>query len=149
MVENLITKPHSEIIIHDGPLPDGYLNPSVLRSVDHGAISSFVGIVRNNHFGRGVTHIDYQCYRDMAEQVFSDLFTALRKEFDPDAAIFAAHGSGHMVPGDCAVALHVASAHRDAACKACRWLIETIKKDLPVWKQEFYDDGSHDWLPGS
>ena len=141
--------PLTNIAICEGPLDHAWLHPGELISEQHGAISSFCGIVRNHHHGRGVTHIDYQCYEAMAQPVLEQLIEHMRQQFDPHAAVIAAHAHGHLRPGDAVVAIHVAAAHRAAACDGCRFIIEQIKQDLPVWKNEHYDDGSNQWLPGS
>ncbi len=135
--------------IIEGPLPGGLLTPAVLCAPDHGAITSFVGVVRNHHHGRGVTHLIYDCYRPMAEKLLCDLVQEVAARFDPGLHAAIHHGIGRIDPGQASVAIHVASAHRVAAFDACRHLIERIKQDLPVWKQEFYSDGSSLWLKGS
>jgi molybdopterin synthase catalytic subunit len=134
--------------IIDGPLPTALLTPAALTAPEHGAIASFIGVVRNHHDGRGVTHLVYDCYRPMAERMLAE-FVAEAARFDPELTAHVHHGIGRMVPGEASVAIHVAAAHRVAAFAACRHLIERIKQDLPVWKQEFYDDGASLWLKGS
>ncbi len=84
----------------------------------------------------------------MAEKLLADLIAEAMR-FDADLIAHVHHGIGHMIPGQPSVAIHVATAHRVAAFDACRHLIERIKEDLPVWKQEFYDDGTSLWLKGS
>lgn len=139
---------HAHGII-DGPLPAALLTPAALTAPEHGAIASFIGVVRNHHNGRGVTHLIYDCYRPMAERMLADLIADTAARFDADLRAQVHHGIGRMAPGEASVAIHVATAHRVAAFDACRHLIERIKQDLPVWKQEFYDDGTSLWLKGS
>lgn len=135
--------------IIDGPLPAALLTSAGLSAPEHGAIASFIGVVRNHHNGRGVTHLIYDCYRPMAEKLLADLIAEAVTGIDADLVAHVHHGIGHMTPGQPSVAIHVATAHRVAAFDACRHLIERIKQDLPVWKQEFYDDGTSLWLKGS
>ena len=135
--------------IVDGPLPANLLTPAALCAPAHGAITSFIGVVRNHHNNHGVTHLVYDCYRPMAERMLADLIAEATTRFDADLRAHVHHGIGHMTPGQPSVAIHVATAHRVAAFDACRHLIERIKEDLPVWKQEFYDDGTSLWLKGS
>lgn len=135
--------------IIDGPLPAALLTPAALTAPAHGAIASFIGVVRNHHHGRGVTHLIYDCYRPMAERMLADLIAEAASRFDSDLVAHVHHGVGRMLPGEPSVAIHVATAHRVAAFDTCRHLIERIKQDLPVWKQEFYDDGTAQWLKGS
>jgi molybdopterin synthase catalytic subunit len=135
--------------IVDGPLPPFFLTPAGLGSTEHGAISSFIGVVRNHHHDRGVTHLIYDCYRAMAEKMLADLVAETTSRFDSKLIATIYHSIGRLDPGQASVAIHVASAHRVAAFDACRHVIERIKEDLPVWKQEFYDDGTSLWLKGS
>ncbi len=141
------------IEIHDQPLPRSWCDAATVidpRSYpEHGAVCSFLGVVRNHARGRAVTGLVYECYRPMAEKMLADLIAEAAKAHDPALSAAVAHGSGAMVPGDVSVAIHVASAHRDAAFAACRQLIERIKQDLPVWKREMYGDGTTAWLKGS
>ncbi len=140
---------HSRTGIVDGPLPPFLLTPAGLCSAEHGAITSFIGVVRNLHHGRGVTHLIYDCYRAMAEKMLADLVAETASHFDSKLIATVYHGIGRLDPGEVSVAIHIASAHRVAAFAACRHMIERIKEDLPVWKQEFYDDGTSLWLKGS
>ena len=137
-----------ELAIRDGLLSAADLDPSPLFGPDHGALASFIGIVRNHHHGRGVTHIDYECHHALAHNVLNDLAQNLRNTHG-DLVIRIIHATGRVVPGQAAVVIHITSAHRDAALSACREAIEALKVDLPVWKHEQYDDGSSAWLPGS
>jgi molybdopterin synthase catalytic subunit len=132
-----------------GPLGPGELLPLALPGAIHGALASFVGVVRNEHHGKAVSHLIYDCHAAMASSMLVDLALEARAAHGADLAIALHHGTGRMEIGQAAVAIHVAAAHRDAAFAACRLLIERIKQDLPVWKQEFYRDGTAQWLPGS
>jgi molybdopterin synthase catalytic subunit len=144
-----VAEPLTRLELHDGPVPVHELSPAALVAVHHGALASFCGIVRNEHHGRAVTRLHYDCHRPLAMNVLADLSASLRQAFGDDLSISMIHGLGEMVPGDGAIAIHIGAAHRAAALDACREAIEAIKRDLPVWKQEYYDDGSSEWLPGS
>ncbi len=135
--------------IHLGPLPAHELAPGGLAAVSHGAVCSFIGVVRDHAHGRQVVALDYECYAAMAESVLLALIEEAAMTHDRDLAARVVHGYGPMQPGDASVAIHVASAHRDAAFAACRQLIERLKEDSPVWKHETYTDGTSAWLPGS
>lgn len=135
--------------IIDGPLGADLASPLSLAAPAHGAIASFVGVVRDHHLGRGVTHLVYECYQPMAESILARLINEAAARFDAELSAIIHHGIGRMVPGEVSLAIHVATAHRPAAFDACRHLIERIKEDLPVWKREFYADGSDAWLKGS
>lgn len=138
----------TDLAIVNGPLTADDLDPTPLFGPHHGALGSFVGIVRDHHHGRGVTHIDYQCHAALADNVLIDLVADLRQRFG-ELAVRIRHATGHLVPGQAAVVIHVTSAHRAAALDACRHAIEQLKVDLPVWKHEHYTDGEAAWLPGS
>lgn len=132
--------------IVDGPLRADRLAPPAPRP-DHGAVASFLGVVRDHHDGRAVDHLVYECHRPMAEAVLRALAEEARGRFGADLAITVVHGVGRMAPGEVSLAIHVSSAHRPAAFAACRHLLERIKEDLPVWKRERYADGDARWLP--
>ncbi len=132
--------------ICDGALGEEWLGSARVRSPGHGAIASFVGIVRDRARGRGVLWLDYECHRAMAEAQLRRLAAGAAERFDPGMAIVIAHGSGRILPGQASLAIHAASAHRAAANDATRWLIETLKHDLAVWKRETYADGCSDWI---
>ncbi len=130
-----------------GPVPGD--SGAGIALASHGAVASFLGIVRDHSKGRAVAGLRYECYRPMAEKVLVQLIAETAGRFDPGMAAAVAHGTGEMVPGQAALSIHVASAHRAAAFDACRHLIERIKHDLPVWKLERYADGTQAWLKGS
>ncbi len=135
--------------IHDGPLPRSLCNAATLASPAQGAVATFLGVVRNRHHERGVTRLVYQCYRPMAERLLARLIDEAAERCDRALSVMVVHGTGVMHPGDVALCIHIASAHRAGAFDACRLLIERIKQDLPMWKHEHYDDGSSSWLKGS
>ena len=135
--------------ILEGPLPPELHSPTRLLCAEHGAITSFLGVVRNEHLGKGVTKLDYSCYHEMAEVMLPKLITQAAEEHDAQLSAIVYHGLGVMTPGEVSLCIHVSCAHRVAAFAACRQLLETIKADLPVWKQEYYADGSDAWLKGS
>ncbi len=137
----------NEII--DGPIPESWLTGAQMLAPEYGAVSSFLGVGRNHHHGKGVTHLEYECYKDMALKLMPQLADLAEKKVGEKIEVRIAHGTGRIEPGETVLAIHVSSAHRDAAFTACRFLIEEIKKDLPVWKKEFYTDGTHAWLKGS
>lgn len=135
--------------IHDGPLPAALHAPTALLRREHGALASFLGVVRDHARGRTVLGLHYDCYRPMAEVVLHRLISEAAQRCDPELAASIVHGIGPMLPGEVSVAIHVGSAHRAAAFDACRMLIERLKQDLPIWKRERYADGSEAWLQGS
>lgn len=110
-----------------------------------GAFVAFEGRVRNHNDGRPVHALDYQAYAALAEKEGERIVAAAIERFGLHAAI-AIHRVGPLRIGDCAVWVAVGASHRDAAFDACRWIIDAIKADVPIWKNEHYADGESGWL---
>jgi molybdopterin synthase catalytic subunit len=111
-----------------------------------GAVCVFDGIVRDNSGGRKTLHLDYEAYREMAlEQMRGLAAEAVTRFGVRDVALV--HRLGRLVVGETSVLIVVASAHRGAAFDACRWLIDTLKKTVPIWKKEQFVDGAV-WADG-
>ncbi len=107
---------------------------------EDGAVVVFDGIVRNNTRGRKTLHLDYEAYEEMALKQMKELAEqALGKFAVRHVTIF--HRLGRLAIGETSVLVIVASAHRGAAFEACRWLIDTLKKTVPIWKKETFADG--------
>lgn len=109
-----------------------------------GAVSLFVGTVRNHVDGRSVRHLEYAGYPEMAESILSDI---AGKAFEQWALgrLVVRHRLGILQPGEASVIISLSSPHRREAFEACRFVIEQIKKDLPVWKKEHFADGGVLW----
>ncbi len=109
-----------------------------------GAVASFVGTVRNTFEGRPVEALEYDGYPEMGETV---LKTIVQQAFDrweiEKVAVF--HRLGLLQLTEVSVVITVSAPHRAAAFEACRFIIEEIKKDLPVWKKEHFVDGEQEW----
>ena len=127
------------------PIDAGSLRKALVRPED-GAAVTFEGIVRNHARGRRVRCLEYQAYESMALKNLRIIGDAARKEF-PIRDIGIIHRLGRMDPSECSVAIVVVAAHREAAFAACRYAIDQIKKTVPIWKKEFYDDGEV-WIEG-
>jgi molybdopterin synthase catalytic subunit len=112
-----------------------------------GAALLFLGTVRNSNEGRAVTGIRYEAYQEMAEPVLKEIVNEARARV-ADARIAAVHRIGELQVGDISVAIAVATPHRAEAFEAARYIIEEIKKRLPVWKHEAYVEGDAAWLEG-
>lgn len=126
-------------------LTGGILEPDRLynqvRRSDCGAIASFVGTVRGRNRGREVLHIEYSAYETMAEEVIESIEAEIREKY-PGIRVAQAHRTGRVEVGEPSVAIAVASPHRRAALRACSELIEALKARVPIWKKEYYRDGS-------
>lgn len=113
---------------------------------EDGAVVVFDGIVRNNSRGRRTLHLDYEAYEEMALKQMSELATQARERFGV-RHITLVHRLGRLMVGETSVLIVVASAHRAQAYEASRWLIDTLKKTVPVWKKETFVDGAV-WADG-
>lgn len=114
----------------------------------HGAIDIFIGTVRNHHQGQVVTGITYDVHKSLAENSLREI-CAEAAGFWPETRYYVAHFQGTLDVGDASVLIAVSSAHRAESFEACRYVIEEIKKRVPVWKQEHYPGGQSEWLPGN
>jgi molybdopterin synthase catalytic subunit len=109
-----------------------------------GGIACFLGVVRDHHRGRAVTSLDYSAYEPMAEAECGRIVSEARARWEADIAL--EHRLGHLAIGDAAVAVAAAAPHRDAAFAACRYVIEELKRRVPIWKRERFADGTEDWV---
>lgn len=119
---------------------------AAIRRPEDGAIAVFDGIVRNNSRGRRTIRLEYTAYEAMAVNQMEQLAAqALHRFAIRDVHIV--HRLGHLQIGESSVYIVVASAHRAAAFEACRWLIDTLKTTVPIWKKEYFEDGAV-WADG-
>jgi molybdopterin synthase catalytic subunit/molybdopterin converting factor small subunit len=117
-----------------------------LKQGEDGAIVVFDGIVRNNTRGRRTLYLVYEAYEAMALSEMQRLVDQAMQQF-AIRQIALIHRLGRLEIGDTSVLIIVASAHRGAAFDACRWIIDTLKKTVPIWKQEYFEDGAV-WADG-
>jgi molybdopterin synthase catalytic subunit len=111
----------------------------------HGATSLFLGTVRNTHGGRAVSGMEYSVYAVMAARELDKICGEAASKFHP-VLIALEHRSGTLAIGDVSVAIAVSHAHRAEALDATRFLIEELKKRVPIWKLEHYVDGTREWV---
>ena len=117
-----------------------------LKRPEDGAVAVFEGIVRNQTRGRRTLFLNYEAYEEMALKQMEELAGGALAEFRiRDVAIV--HRLGRLEIGETSVLIAVASAHRAAAFDACRWLIDTLKRTVPIWKKEHFEDGAV-WADG-
>ena len=117
-----------------------------MKAGGDGAVCVFDGIVRDNSRGRQTLYLDYEAYREMAlEQMRRLADEAVAKFGVREVAVI--HRLGRLMVGETSVLIVVASAHRAAAFDACRWLIDTLKRTVPIWKKETFADGAV-WADG-
>jgi molybdopterin synthase catalytic subunit/molybdopterin converting factor small subunit len=118
----------------------------IIKAGGDGAVCIFDGIVRDNTRGRATLHLDYEAYEAMALKQMHLLRKEAIEHFAVrDVAIL--HRLGRLTVGETSVYIAVASAHRGAAFDACRWVIDTLKKTVPIWKKEQFVDGAV-WADG-
>jgi molybdopterin synthase catalytic subunit len=119
---------------------------SKIKRAEDGAAVVFEGVVRNNTRGRQTLYLDYEAYEEMALKQMEELVSQAIERFKVrDAALV--HRLGRMEVGETSVLIVVASAHRGAAYDASRWLIDTLKRQVPIWKKEHFVDGAV-WADG-
>ena len=111
-----------------------------------GAVVVFEGIVRDNSRGRRTLFLDYEAYEEMALQQMKSLVEQAWSRFPIREALIV-HRIGRLAIGEASVVILVASAHRAAAFDAGRWLIDTLKQTVPIWKKEYFADGAV-WADG-
>ncbi len=117
-----------------------------LKRGEDGAALVFEGVVRNQTRGRNTLYLDYEAYEEMALAQMESLAAQAVQQFQiRDVAIV--HRLGRLEIGETSVLIAVASAHRAAAFDACRWLIDTLKRTVPIWKKEYFADGAV-WADG-
>jgi len=113
---------------------------------EDGAVVVFEGVVRNHTHGRRTLYLEYEAYEEMALKQMEDLAERALAEFKiRDVAMV--HRLGRLEIGETSVLIVVASAHRGPAFDACRWLIDTLKRTVPIWKKEHFEDGAV-WADG-
>lgn len=111
-----------------------------------GAVLTFEGVVRDNSRGRRTLYLDYEAYEPMAQNEMQKLAAAAMERFAV-RSIAIVHRIGRLEIGEASVCIVVASAHRSAAYEASRFLIDTLKRTVPIWKREHFEDGAV-WVDG-
>jgi molybdopterin synthase catalytic subunit len=130
------------------PIDPAELTEAV-RSTASGAVVLFLGTVRELTAGRRTVALDYEAYGPMAEAKLEELETEARRQWPLDKVAIV-HRVGHLELGDVSVAVAVSSAHRHDAFEAARFLIDTLKQTVPIWKKENWSDGTTEWIhPGT
>ena len=115
-----------------------------VASEEAGAVATFVGTTRVHSRGRVVTHLEYEAYEGMAEQVMAAIAEELRARYEL-CEIAIHHRTGRVEIGEPSVVIAVSAPHRQAALAACKDAIDTLKERVPLWKKEVYE-GGEEWI---
>jgi molybdopterin synthase catalytic subunit len=125
------------------------IDPTVLLQAvtrpANGAIVLFVGVVREVNDGREVTGIEYSAYESMAEAELAAIAREAAERFETEDVVIE-HRLGDLGLEDASVGIAVGHPHRGAAYEASRWIIEELKRRVPIWKREHYADGTREWV---
>jgi MoaE-MoaD fusion protein len=119
---------------------------ATLKQPGDGAVVAFEGIVRNHSAGRRTLYLDYEGYESMALAKLREIEETMRRQFPVDKVALV-HRLGRLQIGETSVLVGVSSAHRAAAFEACRFGIDTLKRTVPIWKKEYFEDGAV-WAEG-
>ena len=111
-----------------------------IKRAEDGAAVVFEGVVRDSSRGRRTLYLDYEAYEDMAVKQMEELADQALSRF-PIRDVAILHRLGRLEIGETSVLIVVASAHRAAAFDACRWLIDSLKRTVPIWKKEYFQGG--------
>lgn len=136
---------NASIALTREPIDAAWLVAGLKRGAD-GAVAVFDGIVRDNSRGRRTLYLVYEAYEEMALQQMRTLAAKAVEDFGV-REIALVHRLGKLEVGETSVLIAVASPHRAQAFDACRWLIDTLKKTVPIWKKEHFEDGAV-WADG-
>jgi molybdopterin synthase catalytic subunit len=117
-----------------------------LRAAEDGAVVTFDGCVRNHSHGRRTLYLDYEAYESMALAKIREIGAEIHAKFAIDRVAIV-HRLGRLEIGETSVFIAVSSAHRAAAFEACRFAIDTLKRTVPIWKKEYFEDGAV-WADG-
>lgn len=105
-----------------------------------GGLNVFIGNVRNNTKGKKVIYLEFEAYYEMAINELQKIVNEAKSVFNVSKMAIV-HRTGKVEIGEAAVVIAVAAPHRDAAFKACRFAIDTLKQTVPIWKKEVFEDG--------
>ncbi|HET7134777.1 MAG TPA: molybdenum cofactor biosynthesis protein MoaE [Casimicrobiaceae bacterium] len=115
-----------------------------VRDENAGAIATFTGTTRIESRGRTVTHLDYEAYEGMAEDVMAEIADSLSAKYEL-CAIAIHHRTGRVSIGETSVLIAVSAPHRQDALAACKDAIDELKQRVPLWKKEVYE-GGEEWI---
>ena len=115
---------------------------------EFGALNMFIGKVRDFNQNRQVIGIEYEIFTALAKKTLEELCATARADTENNVDIMIIHRCGYLAVGEISILIGVGSKHRNEAFVVCRYLIEQIKHQVPIWKQEYYIDGKSEWSKG-
>lgn len=122
--------------------------PAGFGSDADGAVNVFLGVTRNHHDGRAVLGLEYHCYQAMAQSQLEAVAAAVAKEFSL-SQLFVIHRLGRVGIGEVSLVVAAAAHHRQQVLNATLAFIDRLKRDVPIWKREYFADGLVGWVEGS
>ena len=117
-------------------------------STGHGAVDLFIGRVRDIKQGKSVLGVTYDVHEVLCRTVFRELAEETAARWGSEIKLWLMHRHGRLEIGEASVIAAASSRHRDEAFQACRQLVEEMKHQAPIWKQEHYVDGDSEWVQG-
>jgi len=120
---------------------------TIVQSVltpETGAVDVFIGTTRNHSNGKEVIKLDYEAYEPMALKKMEEISDETRERWDVHEVAIV-HRIGEVAIGEASVVIAVSSAHREEAFTACRYVIDRLKERVPIWKREYFADGTVEW----
>ena len=135
------------IAVTTRPLEVHGLIDLVSKGGGHGAIATFIGVVRDNNLDRRVTHLEYEAYEPMAVKALEQICGEAGREW-AGVRVAVHHRTGRLAIGEASIVIAAASAHRAHAFASCRYVIERVKQIVPIWKHEFFEGGEV-WIEGA
>jgi molybdopterin synthase catalytic subunit len=142
----MVTPPSGDLISLGHETIDADSLVDHVRTGADGAIVTFDGCVRNQSHGRRTLYLDYEAYESMALAKMSEIAAEVHAKFPIDRVAIA-HRLGRLEIGETSVFIAVSAPHRAAAFEACRYAIDTLKRSVPIWKKEYFEDGAV-WADG-
>ncbi len=130
-----------------GPIDVAALLAAAARP-DLGAIDLFLGTTRDHHEGRRVVRLEYEAYAPMALAALAAIEREVRERFEIASCVIV-HRLGEVPPAEASVAVVVGAVHRAPAFDACRWAMDELKRSVPIWKKEHFEEGDAVWVDGN
>jgi molybdopterin synthase catalytic subunit len=120
---------------------------TVVTAAGMGAVTTFLGLVRDHNQGRRVLHLVYEAYEPLAEKALQRIVSEAQEQW-PSVLLAVHHRTGKLWIGEASVAIAAGSPHRADAFAACRYAIERVKQIVPIWKHEYFEGGDV-WIEGA